>query len=208
VAVSFCVRPGILTLHRTGLQRLQHSIVQLFSEVTVKRLSLIVLACAFSAVFMQAQTLKIGFVNSGKIFQELPEAQDAQRRIDAMTKPIQDAIETKEKDLQAKIDDYKKKESMMNDAAKKTAQDEILDLEQKYRNYRAEKLGNDGELAKETDKVLAPLKAKILAGIERIAKEEKYAFIFDKTEQVNILLYGDSAHDLTYKVIDRLKRGK
>jgi outer membrane protein len=176
--------------------------------VTVKRISLIVLACVCSAVFMQAQTLKIGFVNSGKIFQELPEAQDAQRRIDAMTKPIQDAIETKEKDLQAKIDDYKKKESMMNDAAKKTAQDEILDLEQKYRNYRAEKLGNDGELAKETDKVLAPLKAKILAGIERIAKEEKYAFIFDKTEQVNILLYGDSAHDLTYKVIDRLKRGK
>jgi outer membrane protein len=208
VAVSFCVRPGILTLHRTGLQGVLHSIVQLFSEVTVKRISLIVLVCAFSAVFMQAQTLKIGFVNSGKIFQELPEAQDAQRRIDAMTKPIQDAIETKEKDLQAKIDDYKKKESMMNDAAKKTAQDEILDLEQKYRNYRAEKLGNDGELAKETDKVLAPLKAKILAGIERIAKEEKYAFIFDKTEQVNILLYGDSAHDLTYKVIDRLKRGK
>jgi len=174
----------------------------------VKRLSLLFLACACSAVLLQAQTPKIGFVNSGKIFQELPEAQDAQRRIDAMTKPIQDAIETKEKELQAKIDDYKKKESMMNDAAKKTAQDEILDLEQKYRNYRTEKLGNDGELAKETDKILAPLKAKILAGIERIAKEEKYSFIFDKTEQVNILLYGDSAHDLTFKVIDRLKRGK
>jgi outer membrane protein len=176
--------------------------------VTVKRLTLMVLACACSAVLLQAQTTKIGFVNSGKIFQELPEAQDAQKRIDAMTKPIQDAIETKEKELQAKIDDYKKKESMMNDAAKKTAQDEILDLEQKYRAYRAEKLGNDGELAKETEKVLAPLKAKILAGIERIAKEEKYAFVFDKTEQVNILLYGEPSHDLTFKVIDRLKRGK
>jgi outer membrane protein len=174
----------------------------------VKRISLIMLIGLFSAAMLPAQTMKIGFVNSGKIFQELPEAQDAQRRIDAMSKPIQDAIEAKEKELQDKIDDYKKKESMMNDAAKKTAQDEILDLEQKYRAYRAEKLGADGELAKETDKVLAPLKAKILAGIERIAREEKYTFIFDKTEQVNILLYGDPAHDLTYKVIDRLKRGK
>jgi outer membrane protein len=176
--------------------------------VTVKRLTLMMFACAMSAVLLQAQTPKIGFVNSGKIFQELPEAQEAQKRIDAMTKPIQDAIEEKEKELQTKIDDYKKKESMMNDAAKKTAQDEILDLEQKYRTFRAEKLGNDGELAKETDRVLAPLKAKILAGIERIAKEEKYTFVFDKTEQVNILLYGDPSHDLTFKVIDRLKRGK
>lgn len=179
-----------------------------YVEVTVNRLSLLLLACLFSSATLLAQSPKIGFVNSGKIFQELPEAQDAQKRIDAMTKPIQDAIETKERELQAKIDDYKKKESMMNDAAKKSAQDEILDLEQKYRAYRAEKLGNDGELAKETDRVLAPLKAKILTGIERIAKEEKYTFVFDKTEQVNILLYGDPAHDLTYKVIDKLKRGK
>lgn len=174
----------------------------------MKRLSLLVLACVFSAATLAAQGPKIGFVNSGKIFQELPEAQEAQKKIDAMTKPIQDAIEAKERELQGRIDDYKKKESMMNDAAKKTAQDEILDLEQKYRAYRTEKLGNDGELAKETDRILAPLKAKILAGIERIAKEEKYTFVFDKTEQVNILLYGDPSHDLTFKVIDRLKRGK
>jgi len=32
--------------------------------------------------------------------------------------------------------------------------------------------------------------------------------VFDQTEQVQILLYGDPNHDLTFKVIDRLKRGK
>lgn len=177
-------------------------------EVTVKRFVILSLACAAITAALAAQTPKIGFVNSGKIFQELPEAQEVQRKIDALTKPISDAIEAKETELQAKIDDYKKKESMMNDAAKKVAQEEILDLEQKYRAYRAEKLGNDGELAKETERLLAPLKAKILAGIEKVAREEKYTFVFDKTEQVNILLYGDPAHDLTFKIIDRLKRGK
>lgn len=162
----------------------------------------------FSVATVFAQTPKIGFVNSNKIFQELPEAQDAQKRIDAMTKPIQDEIEKRERDLQARIDDYKKKESLMNEAAKKTAQDEILEMEQKYRAYRTEKLGNEGDLAKDTDRILTPLKTKILAGIERVAKEEKYTFVFDKTDQVNILLYGDPTHDLTFKVIDKLKRGK
>ncbi len=162
----------------------------------------------FGVATVFAQTPKIGFVNSNKIFQELPEAQDAQKRIDAMTKPIQDEIEKRERDLQARIDDYKKKESLMNEAAKKTAQDEILEMEQKYRAYRTEKLGNEGDLAKDTDRILTPLKTKILAGIERVAKEEKYTFVFDKTDQVNILLYGDPTHDLTFKVIDKLKRGK
>lgn len=174
----------------------------------MKRYAVLCFLLTIAAATVAAQQQKIGFVNSGKIFQELPEAQEAQKRIDALTRPIQDEIESREAQLQAKIDDYKKKESMMNETARKAAQDEILDLEQKYRAFRTEKLSNDGELAKETDKIIAPLKAKILAGIERIAKEEKYTFIFDKTEQVNILLYGAAEHDLTFKVIDRLKRGK
>jgi len=151
---------------------------------------------------------KIGYVNSNKIFQELPEAQDAQKKIDGLAKPIQDQIEAKEKELQSKYDDYTKKKSMMTEAAKKSAEEEIMNLEQQYRAFRTEKLGNDGDLAKETERIVAPLKVKILGGIERVAKEEKYTFVFDKTEQVNVLLFGDAAHDLTFKVIDRLKRGK
>jgi outer membrane protein len=178
-----------------------------FHEVTVKRIILLFIPFLLAGV-LHAQTQKLGFVNSSKIFQELPEAQEAQRRIDGLTKPVQDELDRREKEIQAKVDDYKKKESLMNDAAKKSAQEEVLRLEEAYRTYRQEKLSNDGELAKATERILAPLKAKILQGIEGVAKEEKYTFVFDKTEQINILLYGDAAHDLTFKVIDRLKRGK
>jgi hypothetical protein len=31
--------------------------------------------------------------------------------------------------------------------------------------------------------------------------------VFDKTEQIQILLYGDPKDDITFKVIDRLRRG-
>ena len=57
-------------------------------------------------------------------------------------------------------------------------------------------------------RILNPLKEKVLKSIERVAKDEKYTFVFDQTEQMQILLYGDPNHDLTFKVIDRLKRGK
>ena len=170
--------------------------------------SLVVVATLCAATTLSAQTQRIGFVNSAKIFQELPEAKDAQKKIDAITKPYQDTLETKQRDLQAKYEEYQKKEGMMNDAAKKSAQQELLALEQGFNEYRLEKFGADGDVAKQTEKVLAPLKEKILKAIERVAKEERYSFIFDQTEQVKVLLYGDSAHDLTFKVIDKLKRGK
>lgn len=170
--------------------------------------SLSIIIAFFAHNVLQAQTQKIGFVNSAKIFQELPEAKEAQKKIDAITKPYQDSLEMKEKHLQARYDEYQKKEALMTDAAKKAAQQELLELQRNYNEFRAEKFGGDGELAKQTDKVLAPLKDKILKGIEKVAKEEKYSFVFDQTEQVKVLLYGDVSHDLTYKVIDRLKRGK
>ncbi len=151
---------------------------------------------------------KIGFVNSSKIFQEIPEAKEAQKKLEAIAKPIQDEIEKREKAIQEKLDEYKKKESLMNDAAKKTAQQEIYDMDQKLREYKLEKLGNDGELAKKQDQILNPVKEKILKAIEKIAKEQKYSFVFDQTETVRVMLYGEASADLTYKVIDRLKTGK
>jgi outer membrane protein len=170
------------------------------------------LTIALSALMLApaafAQQQKIGYVNSSKIFQELPAAQDAQRRIDALGKPIQDSLEAMQRDLQARYEDYQKREALLNEAAKKAEQQKLIDLERRMNEFRVAKLGNDGELARETEKLLAPLRDRIKNAINTVAKEEKYSFVFDKTESIQILLYGDPAHDITFKVIDRLKRGK
>jgi outer membrane protein len=155
-----------------------------------------------------AQQQKIGFVNSAKIFQELPAAQEVQKKIDGMTKPLQDSLEAMQEMYKTLVEDYQKKEALMNDATKKAEQQKILGLEQRFNQFRAEKFGTDGEVAKQTEKLLAPLRERIKASITAVAQEEKYAFVFDKTDQIQILIYGDPTHDLTFKVIDRLKRGK
>jgi Skp family chaperone for outer membrane proteins len=53
----------------------------------------------------------------------------------------------------------------------------------------------------------APIQEKILKAIEQAAKEDGFTYVFDKMENATILLYADAKFDLTYKVIDRLKRG-
>ncbi len=154
---------------------------------------------------LAAQTQKIGYVNSAKIFDDLSEARDITKRLEALAKPIQDSLALMQKDIEARVEDYQKKESMLNDAAKRTAVQEVQDLQQRAREYAQRK---DSEMTRQREVMLAPLKEKILKAIEKIARTEKYNFVFDRTEQVNILLYADTRDDLTNRVLDNLKRGK
>lgn len=171
-------------------------------------LFLLVVVLVLCPGVLRAQSQKIGYVISSKIFQELPEAQEAQRKIDAITKPLTDSLESMQRQLQARYEEYQSKEAMLNDAAKKAAQQEIVALEQRMNEFRLQKFGTDGELAREQEKIISPIRDKIKKVIETTAREEKYSFVFDKNEQLQILIYGDTSHDLTYKVLDRLKRGK
>lgn len=159
-----------------------------------------------SAGFAQAQ--KIGFVNSNKIFQELPAAQEVQKRIDAFTKPLQDSLELMQRELQTSYEDYQRKEALMNEATKRAEQQRLLEMERRFNEFRLRNFGSDGVVARETERMLEPLRNDIRQAITSVAKEEKYSFVFDKTDQIQILLYGDPAHELTFKVIDRLKRGR
>ena len=170
----------------------------------MKHFVFIALISGFVAAGLHAQGQKIGYVVSPKIFQELPEALDAQKKLEALEKPLQDSLSAMAQDIQVRIDEYQKKEAMMNDAAKRSAQQEIQDLQRKATEFADIKRR---ELAEKQEQILNPVREKIKKAIEAVAKEEKYGFVFDKNE-TQTLIYGDASHDLTFKVLDRLKRGK
>lgn len=167
---------------------------------------LITLICGTANLL--AQQIRIGYVNSAKILQEFPEAQEAQRKIDAKGKQWQAELERLSKELQQKYDDYQKKEAMLSEQAKRDQREELIALEQRGYQYRQEKFGSGGELDVLTDSLLKPIKNKVMKVIEQVAKEEKLQFVFDRNDQILVLLYGDKKYDYTNLVIDRLTRGQ
>jgi outer membrane protein len=95
----------------------------------------------------------------------------------------------------------------MNDAKKTEFQQKIVKMEQEIMEFRKAKFTQGtGEIYKKQEALFAPIKAKIYAAIEKVSKEESMQFVFDKSGDI-ILLYADSAFDITFKVLDRLKRG-
>lgn len=151
-----------------------------------------------------AQTMKAAYVDSDKILGELPEAQRASKELETLVKAWQDSLDRMNTDLQKQFEDYQKQEAVMAPAKKESEQKRLSDLDQKRREFAAQKLdARTGEAAQEREKRLAPIREKVLRAIESVAKEDGFTFVFDRTN----VLYADAKVDLTYRVIDRLKRG-
>ncbi len=171
-----------------------------------KKLIVIFLLLSTFSLFAQQATIRIGYVDSGLILQQLPEAQKIQKELDNLLQKYQSEIDQMVKSYQSKVDEYQKKEAMLSSQAKEQMQREILELERKIYEYREQKLGPQGEFEQEREKRLKPLRDKIIDAIEAVAKEEKLNFVFDKAGDV-FLLYADKQFDITFKVLDKLTRG-
>lgn len=171
-----------------------------------KNLIVVFLLSSTFSLFAQQATIRIGYVDSGLILQQLPEAQKIQKELDNLLQKYQSELDQMVKSYQSKVDEYQKKEAMLSTQAKEQMQREILELERKIYEYRDRKLGPQGEFEQEREKRLKPLRDKIIDAIEAVAKEEKLNFVFDKAGDV-LLLYADKQFDITFKVLDKLTRG-
>ncbi|MFA6542453.1 MAG: OmpH family outer membrane protein [Bacteroidota bacterium] len=168
-----------------------------------KIFSIAFLALLISSAGFAQSGLKIGFVNSETIIKELPEAKDSQQKLEALVNTWQDEIKKRSDALQSKYEEYQKQANMLNEATKQSRQKELIDEEQKLNQYRTDK---QQELAVQREKIMKPIQDKVYRAIEKVAKDKKLSFVFDKATDVPVL-YADPAYDYTPDVLIFLKRG-
>ena len=158
-------------------------------------------------VFAQSPQ-KLGYVDSQVILTQLPEAIKAQSDLDALTKLWSDQLDSMTLSYQQLLADYQKQANTMTDDQKLTKQQALITMEQNILGFRNQKFGQpNGEIYSKQEEIFAPVKKKIYAAIETVSKGEGMQFVFDKSGDI-ILLYADAAYDITFKVLDNLKRGK
>jgi outer membrane protein len=174
----------------------------------VKKLILLAAAVTMAASFTIAQNVKIAYVNSETILRELPEAQQVKKELEVTIKGWQDELERMGKDLQYGLEDYQKKQDLLDPKAKTDKEKSLQELQQRAREFQYQKFDQrEGEAVKLREKKFAPIQERVMKAIDQVAKEDGFNYVFDKLEAATNLLYADAKFDLTYKVIDRLKRG-
>jgi len=111
-----------------------------------------------------------------------------------------------QKELEERYQKYQKQKGMMKDEEKQKEEESLNSLNSQILKYREDKFGQtNGEIIKLRNDYLEPIRSKIRTAIDAIAKEEKMNFVFDKGSPY--LLYAEEKYDITYRVLDNLKRG-
>lgn len=174
----------------------------------MKKYLLITAALILSSTFTFAQSpLKLGYVDSQTILNQFSEAVKAQGDLDAITNKWSQQLDSMTAAYQQGLADYQKQANQMKDDQKLKVQQDLVAKEQAIMDFRRQKFTQGtGEIYQKQEEIFTPVKTKIYKAIEAVAKEEGMQFVFDKSGDI-MLLYADSAFDITYKVLDRLKRG-
>lgn len=172
-----------------------------------KNLLIIATILFISSISMFAQGEKMGYVDSQIILTQFPAAIKAQGDLDALTNLWSAQLDSMTLEYQQALSNYQQQANTMPEEQQLAAQQNIVGMEQKIVDFRRKKFSQpDGEIYVKQEQIFEPVKTKIYAAIEKVAKEEGMKFVFDKSGDI-LLLYADSAFDITFKVLDQLKRG-
>lgn len=148
--------------------------------------------------------MKIGHINSQAIMENLPEAQDAQKSLDALVTQWENELKKMQDDWKKKYDDYDRRKLILTEQSRAETERELRELDQSINEFRNKKFGQNGELFTKQNEVMKPIQNKIFKVLDEIAKEDGYDYVFDKSGDI-LLLYATDKHDLTERVLRRMK---
>jgi len=154
--------------------------------------------------FPLSAQLKIGYIDSDTIMDNLPDVQDTRQKLDAMIRDWQTELRNLEAEHKKKKDDFDKRNLVMTDQTRTEAENELADLERNISDFRDKKFGPKGELFQKQDELMKPLQNKIFNVIQEIAVDEDFDYVFDRSGDI-IFLYAKPEYDLTAKVLEQLQ---
>jgi outer membrane protein len=163
---------------------------------------LMVWAVAGGPISALAQTIKIGYIDSIKIFAENKETQDAERLYRRDVEQWEAQKQRMEQELMRLGEELQAQSAMLSDEKKAERRLEVQRKSDEYKRFMEETFGDNGLAARRNKELTQPIVEKINLIIENIAKEQGYTIVFD-VANANIV-YADKALDMTDLVLTRL----
>ena len=143
------------------------------------------------------------YVDTQYILDNIPEYAGAQLEIDRLSVEWQNEIEAKFARVEKKYRDYQVEEILLPAEIKKQREKEIADLESSDKELQKRYFGIGGELFSKREELIQPIQDRIFKAIQEVSSEKKYAFVFDKANQSN-LLFADPKYNISDLVLRKM----
>ena len=158
------------------------------------------LVFALAAGIAEAQTLKIGYINSQEILDKFPPAKEAQTAFETEMQGFTAEAQQLQDELTRMQQQLSQQELTLSPEAKRNRQTQI---QQKATEAQARMAEMDQIAARRRAELVQPVMDKITATIEQLREEGSYSLILDVA--AGSIIAADPVLDLTAEVIRRLQ---
>ena len=145
----------------------------------------------------EAQAIKIGVVNFGKLLEESPQAKAAQQALESEFLPRQRDVAAQQKSLQEKREKLQKEAAVMSEADRVRTEREVRDLELNV-NRRFNELQEDLNLRRNEE--VGKMQRALLTEVQAYARANGYQLIVSDG-----VLYAADALDITPQLVAAIK---
>jgi outer membrane protein len=173
-------------------------IFELRSFIVKKGLLGLALALAMTLT-AQAQQGKVAVINIQGAIITTKDGQKAAKELNDKTQPKKRELEQKQNEINSLQDQLNKGQNTLSETAKN---DLYKNIESKKKSLQREVEDAQADLEAEQNKVLGQLGQKILAVIERYARDNGYTMVVDVGNQNTPVVYASPSIDITKEVIE------
>ena len=163
----------------------------------MKRFLFIAAAFLF-AVQLNAQ--RVGFLDTEKILASIPEYNSAKSQLESLEKGYRTKVENEFAAIEKLYNAYQENKGTMSQVVRAQKENEIISKEEAAKKLQESYFGENGIMQKKSQELLSPIKERVQAAIERVAKSGGYMMIVDIASQSGVI-YTNSQYDLSQEVI-------
>ena len=180
-------------------------------DIEVDRRFTITVAAAFlvlaslSATPASAADMKIGYIDSARIFAEYKGTEDAQKAFDDEVEGWEKQAEAMKVEMDSLAGAYQAQSLMLSDARKAEKEQEILQKKTAYETFVQSIWGPQGKLAEKNSELDQPIIEKINVVLQQIGGEDGFTIVFDAS--LGGIVYAAEGIDLTDQVLVELNKG-
>ena len=165
---------------------------------------LAVLACAALAGPARAQNVRIGFVDSQRIFNEYKSAQEAQERFSREIQSWRTEADDRRRQVDELRNELKDQDPLLSEAKKLEKESTLQKAVSDYDRFVQDFWGPNGKVQRLNDEITREVIGKVRDAVELLANREGYDLVLDAAD--GNVIFGVKSLDLTQRVLDELNK--
>ena len=167
---------------------------------------LLLLCLLLSSLYSFSQRgVRIGYVNMDYILENVEEYKEATEQLEAKVQKWKQEIELKQRAVEQLKKDLKAEKVLLTDALIAEREEEIQIQETELLEYQHNRFGPRGDLVVQKQRLIQPIQDQVFKEVQKIGKNKRYDFIFDKSADV-VMLYSEKRHDISDLILREIAR--